>query len=262
MIGFGELRRLSAQWHVDLGVVERAYAIDWMLKGLFDQPALGEKLVLRGPSALRYAYCPDYAAIEEPELLAPATLSQDDLCAALVPAVDAAKSGGVQYGSIECKGGSAKVGYVGPLGRRSAAQPHISLSFIAGHIRLEPARRPLLHRFGDECTATVAATAIEELAAERMSSLAVSPRVRDLYDLWFMLSRPYLEIDRQRTHVLASEIAAAKGAQIPSNGSLYRPQHRPALERGWDNALRRFSGHPPFDQVERELASLAWPAQE
>ncbi|MCL4395232.1 MAG: nucleotidyl transferase AbiEii/AbiGii toxin family protein [Chloroflexi bacterium] len=254
MIGFGELRRLSAQWHVDIGTVERAYVIDWLLKGMFDVPRLSESIVLRGASALRYAYCRDYASVEEPEFLVPAALGDDERCAALAEALDTAKASGVQYGLVDCQHGTAKVEYVGPLGRRSAAQPRIFLSFITGGTRLAPVQRPLMHPFGDACAATVSATALEEVAAERMAALAAGPRARDLFDLWFVLSRPYFEIDRARVRELAEAITQSKNVQLPPDGTLVDPQHRPALERAWDNALRRIAGHPALEQVERELA--------
>ncbi len=37
---------MSAQWRVDLAAVERAYSIDWLLKGIFDHATLAHALVL------------------------------------------------------------------------------------------------------------------------------------------------------------------------------------------------------------------------
>src|SRR5574341_368093 len=70
MIGFGELHRLALQWQMDIAAVERAYVSDWIVKGIFDHPALARVLVLRGGAALRYAHCADYPIVQDPEFLA------------------------------------------------------------------------------------------------------------------------------------------------------------------------------------------------
>lgn len=52
MVGFGELRRLSVQWQVDIADVERAYAIEGLLTAIFEQSILSHALVLHDSSAL------------------------------------------------------------------------------------------------------------------------------------------------------------------------------------------------------------------
>ena len=250
MIGFGELRRLSVEWHADIAAVERAYCIGRLIKGIFDRADLSRALVLRGGAALRYAHSPQYPEIEEPEFLAIAPPDQATLRAALE---SAAQSSGLKFSLTDFACTSAKVEFTGPLGRRSAAQPHIALSFIPGKTRLGPARVPLIHRFSDACTAMVSAVALEELAAERIAQLAQTPRARDVFDLWFVLTHARELIDAARLKELARDLARAKNSALPRHGAPFDPTHRAGLERSWDNALRRVPGHPTFAQIEKDL---------
>ncbi len=251
MIGFGELRRLSTQWQTDIATVERAYAVDWLLKGLYDQSQFANTLVLRGSAALRYARSGDYPLVEEPDFL---SLPLEE--AARRPALQDALTGagqasGMKFALTDDRPGSLRIEYVGPLGRRSAAQPHIVLSVVPGQTRLPAEHVPLIHPFSDKCETFVSAIALEEFVAERIAGLG-SPRARDVFDLWFALIRVRGRVDLQRARELALQISREQGAQSRPAG-LFDPNQRQALDRAWDKALRRIPAHPSFSQVEREL---------
>lgn len=250
MIGFGELRKLSLQWHVDLADAERAYVTDWLLKGLYDQPALATILILRGSSAMRYAHFIDYPLADAPEFLATQTVPAEKIGEAIQAA---AAISGIQFALADFDGGSAKLEYIGPLGRKSAAQPRITLSLIAGQTPIDPVRMPLLHRFSDPCAAIVVAEALEELAAQRIAVLGASPRARDVYDLWFIATHASPRIDVARVRTRADAIAQSKQIALPQTGTPFNPAHQAILARRWDEAMRDVLAHPTFTQVEQDL---------
>lgn len=253
MIGFGELRKRSLQWKVDLSVVERAYAADWLLKGIFDDARLARALVLRGSSALRYAYSAEYAPAEPPEFFAVESVpDMEDVLSAASQAA-ALASGGLHFSPAEYARGIARIEYVGPLGRRSAAQPHVNLSFISGQPRLAPARLPLVHPFGDACAATVCAVALEELVGERIAALAQRPRARDVFDLWFALTHAGGQLDLPRAREHAAALAQEQHRELPRPDAPFDAAHRAALERSWDAALKNIPNPVPFAQMEKDL---------
>lgn len=240
MIGFGELRRFATRWHVDVTDVERAHATSWLLKRIFDDTILSRALVLRGASALRYAYCADYPILEPPEFLVTKTL---DLPAALSDVLHA-ESGkaGVKFLIAARTRGIMRVDYVGALGRRSAAQPRILLAFVNGQTRLPPARVPLIHPFSDACAVSVSAIALEEWIGDQLALLA-NPRARDVFDLWFALTRARDQINTD----LVRQMTTAK------NMPLFDQATRARLEGVWDGALRSVRDHPSFSQVQNDL---------
>lgn len=246
------------EWQTDLAAVERIYVTDWLLKGIFDS-APAKVLVLRGASALRYAHSSDYAIADAPEFwsaLADETALRDMLVQATRAA---AKASGLSYSLDRLTRNSAQVEYGGPLGRRSAAQPHITLSFLLGQPRLAPEHRSLIHLFSDKCAATVSAVTLDELVAERVASLAAQPRARDVYDLWFAATQVRGPIDWARVRALAADLAQRKQLPLPRREALFEPAHRAVLDRAWEGALRQARGHPPLAQVEQDLRQALEP---
>ena len=256
MIGFGELRKRSVQWNLDLSVVERAYATDWLLKGIFDDARLARSLVLRGSAALRYAYSAEYAPAEPPEFFVIEPVQDMETVLSEASQSAARASGGLKFSPAAYARGIARVEYAGPLGRRSAAQPHVDLSFIPGQPRLAPACVPLVHPFGDACAATVYAVALEELVGERMAALAQKPRARDVFDLWFALAHAREKMDPRRARELAAVIAQDRHWTFPRPDAPFEPDHRAALERAWDAALKHLPNRVPFAQVEKEIVQV------
>lgn len=247
MIGFGELRKLALQWQVDLAEVERAYATDWLLKGLFDRVA--DTLILRGSAALYHAHLADYPFRDAPEFIA----LESPTYAMLKDALGvAARASGLKFWLSDFARGSANVEFVGPLGRRSAAQPRITLLFIAGQPRDSVVRTPLLHRFSDACAVSVVAQSLDEIAAERIVMLGASPRTRDVFDLWFIVTRAREPMDARHIGALVLAMAQAKQRALPNPSAPFSPSHRVILERGWNKA----NYQPSFDQVEQDLMRL------
>lgn len=244
MIGFGELRKLALEWRADLAEVERAYATDWLLKGIFD--CVAGTLVLRGGAALYHAYFADFPFRDAPEFIA----LEPPTYAMLKDALGvAAQASGLKFWLSDFTRGSANVEFVGPLGRRSAAQPRITLSFIAGQPRDSVVRLPLLHRFSDACAAMVIAQSLDEIAAERIAILGASPRIRDVFEAWFIVTHAREQLDVQHVGALALAIAQAKQMTLPNPSEPFNPSHRVILERAWSKA----NYQPSFDQVEQDL---------
>jgi predicted nucleotidyltransferase component of viral defense system len=256
MVTFGELRKKSAAWQTELGTVEKIYARDWLLKGVFDNATLREKLALRGASALASAYFAEYPRVEDVDFARDAALDDAALARELDAAVKAAaRASGLQFHLHSFQSSHARVEFTGPLGRRSAAQPLIVTRFLFFAPRTPTVERALVHPFGDACESNVRAVAFQELAAERMVGYVQKPRARDVFDLWFVLTQGEKVLNAPEAFALAQSIARAKN--IPLRAQLDR-SYAPLLERAWENALRSIPHHPPFAQAREEIeAKLA-----
>lgn len=251
MIGFGELRKFSSQWQVDITAVERIYVIGWLLKGLFDNSELAAALVLRGGAALRFGYCPDFPIADDPEFLARGPIEEKQLRDGLACA---ATLSGLKLTLAAFERGAAKIEYTGPLGRRSAAQPRVTLSILARAWRLEPSRAQLVQPFSDHAAATLNAVALDEMVGEQIAGLAGSPRARDVYDLWYVLTHARDRLDTGRVCEMAREIVREHSArELRADGPL-NASHRAILNRAWDNALRETRDHPTLAQAETDIS--------
>ncbi len=254
MIGFGELRKISVQWQIDVTQVERVYVIDWMLKGIFDHATLSQSLILRGGSALRYVYSSEFPLAEDPEFLMTRVADDDAMHHALTAGLnDATNASGLKFTITSFSRGAGKIEYTGPLGRRSAAQPRVALSIIPGKPHLEPKHLPLIHPFSDDCHATVSVIALDECVGTLIAAFIGTPRTRDVYNLWFAMTKLRDRLNASQVGNIARTIAQEKNVALPRPDTLLDSSHRASLERAWDNALREVPGHPSFAQVEHDL---------
>lgn len=258
MISFGELRRKSVEWQTEISTVEKIYARDWLLSGIFDRPALRDHLVLRGPSALAGAYFPDYLRVEDIDFARSTALDDPTLEQELhAAASNAAQASGLQFRVSQFKTSEARVEFTGPLGRRSAAQPLIVARFLAIPPRTDPITSLLIHPFSDTLDAYVRTLSLSELTAERIVMYAQKPRARDVYDLWFILTHPRTEANPTLILELARTIAAEKRVTLRT---ALDPAYAPMLERAWDKALKNIRHHPPYAQTQTDITKhiQAW----
>lgn len=257
MIGFSELRKKSVEWQTELDTVERIYALDWVIKGLFDRDPLAAALALRAASALANAYFPDYPRLEDVDFAWDPNISDVLLEAEIRTALgEATRASGLQFRLAHFQPSEARVEFTGPLGRRSAAQPLIVVRFAKPKPRTALYTGQLVHPFSDDCKATVQAVALEELAAQRIVWYSQKPRARDVFDLWFILTRGAAMLNRESLDALVQQIALEKRVTLRTE---LDPQYAPLLASSWDNALKAIRQRPPFAQaradIETQLAS-------
>lgn len=251
MITFGELRKLSLAWQTEISAVEKIYARDWLLKAVFDRNALRPHLFLRGASALASTYFVAYPRVEDIDLGRAPSLDAATLEPELTAAIaDAARASGLTFRLNTFKPTEARIEFTGPLGRRSAAQPLIIARLVPAVPRLAPVARPLLHPFSDACPATVYAITLDEFAAERIAAYSASPRARDVYDLWYILTHAPAELDLTATRQLVQTIATEK-KRTPQ--PTLNANYAPLLERAWDNALKEIRIPSTFTQARTEI---------
>ncbi|HZQ09874.1 MAG TPA: nucleotidyl transferase AbiEii/AbiGii toxin family protein [Anaerolineae bacterium] len=251
MISFGELRKKSVEWQCEIGTVEKIYALDWLLKGIYSQAGLRDALILRGASALSKAYFAAYPRVEDLDFARSDNLDDTRLESELAAAAnEAAQLSGLQFRLHSFQPSEARVEFTGPLGRRSAAQPIIILRFVKTRPLEPPASRALIHPFSDSCQVTLKVVSLEEIAAERIILFSRTPRARDVFDLWYILTAGVSELDWDRACALARERARAKGLTLRSQ---LDPQYAPLLARAWDNALKEIGLHPTFEQAVTEV---------
>jgi hypothetical protein len=264
MIGFGELRRASTAWGVEIGTAEAYYALSWALYGLAMHAGTADVLALDGASALAHAYFENYPQSKELALLYGGALSEQALAAEIQSALDvpgAASGPSMRLDSF--KPTEARIEFTGPLGRRSAAQPQLVVQLSSRTPRLAPAAVPLIRRFSDSRPAEMRAVRLEEIAAALLGRFFRSPRARDIYDLWFILAfgealaRGEAHFDGSTARELAGQVGTrGREGQINGSKKTLDPAYASILEKNWENALSGVRPRPTF----REAVALieAW----
>lgn len=252
MISSAELRRLAGAWNADVTVVERDYVLSLVLAGLYRRPALAQRLVFKGGTALRKCYFPDYRFSADLDFTLLTGVSLPELQSEIEAACRSASAeSGLQLVSVDLRalrdvpGEEAyqgRIEYTGPLGRLGGSQPRIKLDLtIYETLVLSPEYRPVHHPYSDadRLALTVPAYALEEVLAEKLRAMLRRARARDLYDMWQLFTRyaDWLDL-KQAQHALVAK-AHHKGFTFSKLDDFLTLQNRQIWARSWEPSLQR-----------------------
>ena len=235
-------------------VVEKDYALGWLLAGINAHPELADSWVFKGGTCLKKCYFETYRFSEDLDftLRDERQLDESLLRRALGEVLTwvAEESGLIvpadqlgfdlyanPRGRRSCQG---KVGYRGPVSPSSGSGgwPKIKLDLTADEKLVVPAvRREVFHPYSDrpQDGLWINCYAYEEAFGEKVRALGERTRPRDLYDVVNLYrhgdSRPSPAVLRD----VLTQKCAYKGIPLPSVESLL--PHRADLEAMWESML-------------------------
>jgi predicted nucleotidyltransferase component of viral defense system len=251
-------------------IVEKDYALGWLLGGIFNHPVLKSEWVFKGGTCLKKCYFETYRFSEDLDftLRNSAHLKEDFLIATFGEVTTwVYENSGIELPADSIafevytnpRGKHAvqgRVGYRGPMQRRGSV-PRIKLDLTDDErLVLAPVWREVHHPYTDKPATSFQALCYpyEELFAEKMRALAERMRPRDLYDVIHLYRHDDTTCDRGLVVRTLQEKCAFKGIPVPSALALQNRSERAELEAEWQNML----GHqlpqlPPFSQFFEEL---------
>ena len=252
MIPKRELIDLRNEWQLDLGVIEKDYALGWLLAAIANEPALADTWVFKGGTCLRKCYYETYrfsedldftvtgAGPETPDELRPifahaADWLQDRTGIELVFG-DKAFERRTNRRGRETTG--CKIAFRGPNPPNSL--PNIKIDVTSDEVLLDPPPlRPIEHPYSDQPLPIrgVRCYTIVELFAEKLRALAERCRPRDLYDVVHMHRHP--DLVGRRQDVAARLVAKCEhaGVEVPTLDTIHSSQFRLDVEQQWVNML-------------------------
>ncbi len=268
MISPAEIRRIASDRSTDPSVIERDYILGCFLSGLFRGGPLSESLVLKGGTALRKVYFPDYRFSEDLDFTLTQPIPEDgfrqslaETCQELTPET------GIEFSLVAFRktrdeeGSEAyegKVQYSGPRQYRSGTLPRIKLDLTLYEIVvLTPVPLPLIHPYSDKCQAIIPTYCLEEILAEKLRALLTRTRARDLYDVWNLLE--YHRGELQISDVVTTFHRKRRYKDVPFASwiDFLDPSRLVDFERAWEASLaRQLRDLPEFDQVRGDLGPM------
>ncbi len=276
MIPKQELLDLATDFGLAPNVVEKDYALGWMLAGFGEHPETRDTWLFKGGTCLKKCFFETYRFSEDLDftLLDAGHLDEAFLARVFQEVADwvyertglvmppEARKVDVYTNPRGGKSAEGRIGYRGPLARAGDA-PRIKLD-LTDHERVVLAadRRPLHHPYSD-CPADgieVTTYAFEEVFAEKVRALAERLRPRDLYDVVHLHRRRELEPDRGEVIATLRAKCEFKGIPVPTLQSIQTSPLVGELRTAWEQML----GHqlpelPSFDGFWDELPEVfAW----
>jgi len=273
MISKQEIMALAAELQLQAHVVEKDYALGWLLAGITAHPVIGPRWVFKGGTCLKKCYFETYRfsedlafTLQDAEQLDEIFLADVfveisdwvyDACGLQLP--PEARKFEVftnPRGSLSAQG---RVGYRGPLGR-AGDPPRVKLDLAADEVLvLTPVQRPVHHPYSDlpEGGIHVLSYSFEEVFAEKMRALTERQRPRDLYDVVHLYRRQDLQPDRALVRSTLARKCEFKGIPVPTYAALTDRPERVAIEVEWEQMLaHQLPVCPPFGEFWQELPAV------
>ncbi len=208
------IRNVAQKKKVQQSIVEKDYALSYLLAAISDIQELSENLVLKGGTALRKLYFPAYRFSEDLDystrVLGPIgemDLKMDAVIHRMAENLNERGPFQVSFEPLVLKQPhpGSQLAYIVRVQFPDQRQPLCRLKVeitIDEAILLPPENRPVLHDFEEDFHTQVSVYALDEIAVEKLRALLQSKarlsargwgasRVcRDYYDLWNLLQLP------------------------------------------------------------------------
>jgi predicted nucleotidyltransferase component of viral defense system len=199
MISDKEIETKAAEFHLRPLDVQKDYVYGWLLKGLFQRPALASQLILKGGNALRKAYLPDTRFSKDLDFSARQAVSMFTLESELREVCEfVTAQTGVQFidkmvvkekdlAIPEIEALEARLYFKSFYGEENLSlRTQLDITQF-DQIYLPIQSRPLLHGYSDHaaCAATIQCHKLEEVLASKLTTLLHRRNPVDLFDLLY-----------------------------------------------------------------------------
>lgn len=260
MIPLQELRERQRETGIALEVLEKDYCLGWLLKGIADSP-LARQAVLKGGTALRKLYFPDYRFSEDLDFTMVEDLTENALRKSISTAcARATEASGVQFTLTDLEqtreapqeaAWEARVEFIGP--RQQVRSPRrIRLDLTAyEQVLLVPAGRLILHPYSDAFEARLPVYVLEEVLAEKLRTILQRGYPRDVYDTWYLLTHARDQIDLRRASAVFQRKCAYKGVEAGDVDRFFEVLEEKNTATHWTASLgAQIRNLPPFEQLQ------------
>jgi predicted nucleotidyltransferase component of viral defense system len=260
VIPHAEILALRDEWGLRDDVVEKDYALGWLLGAIASQPELSSRWVFKGGTCLRKCFYETYRFSEDLDFTVvdggPETADE------LLPVMRRAAAWLRERTGIELEIDPSmfrpgqnrrgkpimtiRVGYRGP--RNPPNVPKVKIDLTSDEVLASPTdTRSILHPYSDsgDLTVEVATYGIVELLAEKIRALVERCRPRDLYDVINVYRHPELiesPADVREALKVKCEHAAVP---VPDAAAIHSSPFRKELEQEWANMLAHQLPHLP-----------------
>ena len=273
MIPKQEIMALAAELQLQAHVVEKDYALGWLLAGIAAHSSIGNRWVFKGGTCLKKCYFETYRfsedldfTLQDADHLNEAFLAGVfeeigewiyDACGLVLP--PETRKFEIFTNPRGNQSAQGRVGYRGPLAR-AGDPPRIKLDLAADEVLvLDPVLRPVHHPYSDkpEGGIHVLSYGFEEVFAEKMRALAERQRPRDLYDVVHLYRRQDLQPDRALVRNTLARKCEFKGIPVPTYAALNDRPERATIEVEWEQMLaHQLPVCPPFNEFWQELPAV------
>lgn len=258
-------------------VIEKDYALSYVLAGISAQQALKETLVFKGGTALKKLFFGHYRFSEDLDYSAINAPKGADLSAQMEAAAKESKRLLSEYGPFEIALQRYEERDSHPQGQEAfilqvqfpwhpSALCRIKIEISHDEfVILPPTTRPLIHGYEEKLDTKVLCYQLTEIVAEKLRTLLQTqqklvkrgwnrPRARDYYDLWRLFSTFSDTIDRQKLPSLLQQKCDHRKVSFSKTSDFFTKELLSEARTHWQSTLGTFvAALPPFEKVIKDL---------
>ena len=271
------LKSMARDQGVGLDVLQKDYALSYLLAGIAQTPGLGEKIILKGGTALKKLYYPQYRFSEDLDYstIEPGILPKGNelLQAAVRRMAGMLEERGpfdvqVEPLTLRMPHPGNQMAYTVrvrfPDRRQALCRLKVEIT-VDEPVILTAKERPILHGFPEEFEISILGYVLEEIVVEKLRALLQSKEklasrgwgasrvCRDYYDLWWILKRETLT----GVPSLFTRKCAVRQVVFQKPEELFSPELIETARREWDQQLSPFLLKAPrMEEVLPEVQKL------
>ena len=258
-------------------VIEKDYALSYILAGISRQKSLKTSLVFKGGTALKKLFFGEYRFSEDLDYSAVNAPKGDDLATALETAAQDSKRLMTEHGPFEVVFRRYEEREPHPHAQEAFTfhvqfpwhpSPLCRVKVEISHdepVVLPPLARSLIHGYEEKLTAKIQSYQLIEIMAEKLRTLLQThkklvtrgwnrPRVRDYYDLWRLFSRFGKTFNGEKLTPLLKKKCAHRQVVFKEADDFFTKELLSEARTHWQSTLGTFVDDlPPFEEAIQDL---------
>jgi len=261
-----ELLGIAGEKQIDPTVIERDYALGWILWGISKDSVFSERLVFKGGTSLKKCWFEDYRFSEDIDFTAKESIQEDDITDSLANIIETvSEASNIHFEkdrtavkkTLDIEGKESYRATIYFSGPRGDLRNPLRVKFDITHYEkliLPPQKRKVMHPYSDakECECETTTYCIEEIIGEKLRALLQRSRPRDYYDIWYMLHTKADTVNQDNIVKVFKEKAEYKNIPFDDLKSLIGDDKYNAIEPHWSKQLDHQLTYAPKPELIRE----------
>lgn len=257
MITITELKRSAAKQGVALSVVEKDYALTWILCALAES-SCKENLIFKGGTALRKIYFSGWRYSEDLDFTTTKVFDESEI-RELIKSVDLylAEKNGMRISMkslhINPEYAQLKIQFIGPFNHENTIKIDLTFNEI---IVLPPEKKCIISEYSDKEKHFLQSYPLEEILAEKIRSILERGKTRDYYDVWKILKFHSQKINKIKIKDVLTKKCLFKNL-ICNKTLLFEADKIAEVRKYWEKGLaHQINNLPDFKKVVEECEKL------
>ncbi len=255
MISPNVITEISKKENISWGVVEKDYFITLLLDAISSEPFFRENFVFKGGTCLRKIYFEHYRYSEDLDFTLKQKLSAGEIRNSIEHALDFLKT---EYNAdMRIKGFNSKhyftdvkIQFNGFKGNKNS----ITLDLSPDEKVIGATKERLVFNPYYEKVFSIACYSLEEILAEKFRALLQRTRVRDYYDVWYLLKYMKTKLNMKQVGDIFREKAKYKKLNYESKAQFLDETKLEQVKAYYKSQLGdQLTGLPRFEVIESEL---------